>query len=171
MTAFARFRGLTIISRNATFAYRGRAIDPRQIGRDLGVDYCLEGSIRKLGQRLRITSQLVRTATGEHVWADRTDCSLAELPDVQDQLGARIVVTIAGRIEASAISAARLKPPSNLDAYDCLWRGLDHHRLGGVTREHAEKAVEWFGKAIEKQPTFGRAHAWHACAIAVRGDV
>lgn len=99
ITELARFRALLVISRNASFGYRGRNVDPRQVGRDLGVANCLEGSVRRLAGRVRITAQLIDTTTGEHLWADRFDCMLEELFDVQDELAARIVGTIADRVE------------------------------------------------------------------------
>jgi adenylate cyclase len=170
ITDLARFKGLFVVSRNASFVYRGRDIDPRRVGREVGVRYCLEGSVRKLGDRVRITAQLVDTGSGEHVWADRFDTALQDLFDLQDEITARIVATIVGRVEARDAAVARRKRPGDLDAYDCLLRGLEYHRLGGVTREDAEHAVAWFERAIEKDPQFGRAHAWRACAIASRAE-
>jgi adenylate cyclase len=168
ITDLARFKGLFVVSRNASFVYRGRDIDPRRVGREVGVRYCLEGSVRKLGDRVRITAQLVDTGSGEHLWADRFDSALQDLFDLQDEITAHIVATIVGRVEARDAAVARRKRPGDLDAYDCLLRGLEYHRLGGVTREDAEQAVAWFERAIEKDPQFGRAHAWRACAIANR---
>jgi adenylate cyclase len=168
ITDLARFRRLFVISRNASFTYRGRDVDPREVGRELGVRYCLEGSVRKIGDRVRITTQLIDTGSGEHVWADRFDESLQDLFDLQDELTARIVATIVGRVEERDTAVARRKRPSDLDAYDCLLRGLEYHRLGGVTRDDAEQAVTWFERAVEKDPEFGRAHAWRVCAIATR---
>ncbi|MEE8188167.1 MAG: adenylate/guanylate cyclase domain-containing protein [Kiloniellales bacterium] len=170
ITELARFKALFVVSRNASFAYRGRDVDLRQVGRDLGVAHCLEGSVRKIGSRVRITAQLIDAVSGEHLWADRFDCKLEELFDVQDELASHIVATIADLVEANAGAAARRKRPADLDAYDCLLHGLEYHRLGGVTREHADKAVEWFDRAIEKDSDYGRAHAWRACAIATQGD-
>jgi tetratricopeptide (TPR) repeat protein len=134
----------------------------------MGVRYCLEGSVRKLGDRIRITAQLIDSGSGEHVWADRFDAALQDLFGLQDEITARIVATIVGRVEAWDAAVAQRKRPDDLDAYDCLLRGLEYHRLGGVTREDAEQAVAWFERAIEKDPRFGRAHAWRACAIANR---
>jgi adenylate cyclase len=170
ITDLARFKGLFVLSRNASFAYRGRDVDPRRVGREVGVRYCLEGSVRKLGDRVRISAQLVDTGSGEHVWADRFDAALQDLFDLQDEITARIVATIVGRVEARDAAVARRKRPGDLDAYDCLLRGLEYHRLGGVTREDAEQAVAWFERAVEKDPQFGRAHAWCACAIASRSE-
>ena len=166
ITELARFRDLFVVSRNASFAYRGRNVDLRQVGRELGVAHVLEGSVRKMGNRVRITSQLIATADGEHVWADRADCTLDELFDTQDQLAASIVSTVVGRMELTAAASARRKKPSDMAAYDCLMRGLEFHRLGGVTREYAEQAVSWLDRAIELDPGYGRAHAWRACAVA-----
>lgn len=170
ITELARFRALLVISRNASFGYHGRDVDPRQVGRNLGVNHCLQGSVRKLGTRIRITAQLIDTSTGEHVWADRFDCVLQDLFDVQDDLAAKIVGTIADRVEASATAAAKRKRPTDLDAFDCLLHGLEHHRLGGVTLENAKQAIAWLDRAIEIDPSYGRAHAWRACAVASLRD-
>lgn len=166
ITELARFRGLFVVSRNASFAYRGRHVDPRQVGRELGVAYCLEGSVRKLGPRIRITSQLISTASGEHVWADRVDSTLDGIFDAQDGLAASIVSTVAGKMESTVAVAARRKKPADMAAYDCLMRGLEFHRLGGITRDNAEQALSWFDRAVEKDPEYGRAYAWRACAVA-----
>lgn len=170
ITELARFKALFVVSRNASFAYRRRSVDLRQVGRELGVIHCLEGSVRKMGNRVRITAQLINAVDGEHLWADRFDNKLEELFDIQDELASHIVATIADRVEARASEAARRKRPADLGAYDCLLHGLEHHRLGGVTREHADKAVEWLDRAIEKDPDYGRAHAWRACAVSNRAE-
>ena len=164
-TELARFTDLFVTSRNASFNLKGRNVDPREIGRQLGVAYCLEGSVRKMGERIRITSQLINTRTGDHVWADKYDCVLTELFDVQDELAMAIVSAVAGRVEHESLIAAKRKKPANMQAYDCLLRGLEHHRLGGVTKHDAEQALYWFNMAIEKDPEYGRAHAWRACAM------
>lgn len=165
ITNLARFQQLMVLSRNASFAYRNRNVDPRQIARELGVTLCLEGSVRKLPNHVRITAQLIDAASGEHVWADRFDAPMEDLFDIQDEIAAKIVATIVGRVEARQTAVARVKRPSDLDAYDCLLKGLDYHRRGGVTRDDAERAVLWFKKAIEKDPNYARANAWCACAI------
>ena len=170
ITELARFHQIFLISRNASFALKGRNLGWQQIGKQLGVAYCLEGSVRKLGSRIRITCQLTDTQTGEHVWAEKYDCQLGELYDVQDELAAAIVSMVAGRIEHQGRVAAKRKKPADMLAHDCLLRGLVHHRLGGVTRETAEKALHWFDLAIEKDPDFARAYAWRACAIATLAD-
>ena len=163
ITELSRFHQIFVLSRNASFALKGRRLDVRDLGRHLGTSYCLEGSVRNLGSRVRITSRLVDTRSGDQVWAEKYDCKLEELFDVQDDLAASIVSMVAGRIEHEARVAAKRKKPSDMLAHDCLMRGLEHHRLGGVTRETAEQALHWFEKAIERilrllAPTLG-AHA------------
>ena len=166
ITELARFRDLFVVSRNASFAYKGRNVDIREIGKQLGVHYCLEGSVRKMGARVRVTAQLIDTSSGEHVWADKFDYALEELFDLQDDLAATIVSTVAGKMEHKSRSIAQSKKPNDMQAYDCLLHGLEYHRLGGATREAAEQAVKWFELAIEKDPGYGRAYAWRACSIA-----
>jgi adenylate cyclase len=170
ITELARFHQIFLISRNASFALKGRSVGWQQIGRQLGVAYCLEGSVRKLGPRIRIACQLTDTKAGDQVWAEKYDCKLEELYDVQDDLAASIVSMVAGRIERQARVAAKRQKPADMLANDCLLRGLGHHRLGGVTRETAEKALHWFNLAIEKDPDFARAYAWRACALATLAD-
>lgn len=165
ITELARFGEIFVVSRNASFAYKGRNVDLRQVGRELGVAHCLEGSVRRMGARVRITGQLIGTADGDHLWAEKYDCTLDELFDVQDELVAKIVASVAGRMERQTRAAARRKKPADMLAYDCLLHGLEHHRLGAVTREDAEQAVAWFDRAIEKDPGYGRAYAWRSCAM------
>ena len=170
ITELARFHQIFLISRNASFALKGHNVDRQQMGKELGVAYCLEGSVRKLGSRIRITCQLTDTQTGDHVWAEKYDCKLEELYDVQDDIAASIVSMVAGRIELQARVAAKRKKPADMLANDCLMRGLEHHRLGGVTREALEKALHWFDLAIEKDPGFARAYAWRSCALSSLAD-
>jgi TolB-like protein len=167
ITGLAKFKDLFVVSRNASFAYRDRNVDLRRVGQELGVTYCLEGSVRKLGSRIRITGQLISTQNGEHVWADRQDCSLDDLFEVQDEIVGSIVSTVVGRMELDAAASARRKKPKDMAAYDCVMRGLEFHRLGGVTQTHAEEAVAWFDRAIEKDPEYGRAHAWRSCSLEI----
>ncbi len=164
ITELSRFKSIFVISRHASFAYKGERIDPRQVGRELGVGFLLEGSIRRLGPRVRITAQLIETETNNHVWAERYDAKTDELFDIQDDLVKNIVATIAGRIEASGMDAAKRKSPESLEAYDCLLKGLGYHHKGGISRENAEQAIHWIDKAIDLSPGFSRAHAWRACA-------
>ena len=165
ITEIARFKNLFVTSRNASFALKDQNLDLREVGNRLGVAYCVEGSVRKMGDRVRITSQLISTQSGDHIWAEKYDCNFDDLFDVQDELSRSIVSMVAGRVELEALTSAKKKVPVDMYAYECLLRGLEHHRLGGVTREDSEKAVSWINLAIEKDPEYGRAYAWRACAL------
>jgi TolB-like protein len=170
ITELARFSELFVTSRNASFALKGRNSDLREVGKQLGVAYCLEGSVRKMGERIRITCQLINTRTGDHVWAEKYDRNLTELFDVQDDLARSIVSMVAGRMERETLVAAKKKKPADMYAYEFLLRGLEFHRLGGVTQESAEQALYWFDMAIEMDPEYGRAHAWRACAVSTLAE-
>ena len=165
ITELARFTELFVTSRNASFSLKGQNLDLREVGKQLGVAYCLEGSVRKMGDRLRITCQLINTHTGDHVWAEKYDRNLTDLFEVQDELARSIVSMVAGRMERETLILVKKKKPVDMYAYECLLRGLEHQRLGGVTQESAEQALHWFNTAIEKDPEYGRAYAWRACAI------
>jgi len=164
ITDLSRFKSLFVVSRSASFVYRGQPTDPRRIAEELGVRYCIEGSVRKLGDRVRITAQLIDATKGDHLWAERYDAPLNDLFDLQDSITGKIVAAIFGRVEAQAVAVMRGKRPETLDAYDCLLRGLEYERLNGLTQHDSEQAVAWFARSIEKDPNFGRAYAWHACA-------
>jgi adenylate cyclase len=130
ITALSRFRNLFVIARNSSFAYKGRTVDVKQIGRDLGVCYVLEGSVRRVDNRVRITAQLIDTSTGGHLWADRFDGALDDIFDLQDQITARVVGAIAPKLEQAEIDRAKRKPTSSLDAYDYYLRGMAGVHLG-----------------------------------------
>lgn len=165
ITELARFKDLFVISRNASFTYKGRNVDVSEVGREMNVAYCLEGSVRKMGPRIRLTAQLIQTQSGDHVWAEKYDFNFDEVFDVQDELSATIVSVVAGRIIRRAGDIAKRKKPCDMAAYDCMLHGLEYHRLGGVTREDSEQAYYWFSEAVKKDPEFGRAYAWKACAL------
>jgi adenylate cyclase len=165
ITELARFTELFVTSRNASFAFKDQNLDLREVGKQLGVAYCLEGSVRKMGDRIRITCQLINAETGGHVWAEKYDCHFTELFEIQDELAKSIVSRVAGRMERETLVLAKKKKPADMYAYECLLRGLENHRLGGVTQESAEQALHWFNMAVEKDPEYGRAYAWRACAI------
>ncbi|WP_165840128.1 adenylate/guanylate cyclase domain-containing protein [Motiliproteus coralliicola] len=165
ITELSRFGGLFLTTRNASLALQDKPLDLSELGQQLGVAYCLEGSIRRLGDRIRITTRLINSVTGDQVWAEKYDSVFDKLFEVQDELAKSIVSTVVGRIEHETLVAARKKKPADMFAYECFLRGLEYHRLGGVTREAAEKALYWFNMAIEKDPEYSRAHAWKACAL------
>ena len=124
ITALSHFKALFVIARNSSFTYKGRAVDVKQIGRELGVRYVLEGSVRKAANRVRITGQLVDTATGAHLWADRFDGGLGDTFDLQDQVTESVVGAIAPAVEKAEIERAKRKPTESLDAYALYLRGL-----------------------------------------------
>jgi adenylate cyclase len=155
ITALSRMRLLFVIARNSTFAYKGRAVDVRQVGRDLGVRYVLEGSVRRAADRLRITAQLVDTTTGAHLWADRFDGTAEDIFDLQDQVTAKVVGAIAPKLEQVEIERAKRKPTESLDAYDYFLRGMASIHLG--TDEANSEALRQFHRAIELDPGFASA--------------
>ncbi len=165
ITELSRFPEVLTISRNASFGLKEKNRDAREIGEMLGVQYCLEGGIRKLGNKARINSFLINAVSGEQIWAEKTDCAYDELFDVQDELTSRIVSSVAGHVERQAEASAKRKRPNDLRAYDFFLRGMEFHRIGGVTQENAEQSVYWFDQALLADPKYGRAHAWRACAI------
>jgi adenylate cyclase len=152
ITALSRVKWFFVIARNSSFTYKGRAVDVRQVGRELGVRYVLEGSIRKSGNRVRITGQLIEAATGNHVWADKFEGSLEDVFELQD----RITETVVGAIEPSVTTAeirrSRVKPTGSLDAYDLFLRALS--RQYGKTRESLDEALQLLDKAIALDPNF-----------------
>jgi len=160
----ARFKKLFVSSRSASFAYGTQGIDPRQVGRELGVKHILEGQVRRLGNQVRISVRLINAQSGEHLWAERFDRPFNELFDILDELVSRIVGTIVGRVEAADMAEARRKRPEDMTAYDYLLRGLEHQRLGGVTLDNPRKALMWFERAIAADPNYGSAYAWRVCA-------
>lgn len=170
ITELSRFRDVFTISRNASLGLKGTTLGLRELARKLGVRFCLEGGVRTLGERVRINSYLVDAESGAQIWTEKSDCLRREIFDLQDELIAKIVASVAGHMERQAEASARRKRPSDLEAFDCLLRGLEFHRLGGVTQQHAETALYWFEQALSRDPTYGRAHAWRACARATLAE-
>jgi TolB-like protein len=158
ITALSRFKALFVIARNSSFTYKGRAVDVKQIGRELGVRYVLEGSVRKAANRVRITGQLVDTATGAHLWADRFDGGLGDIFDLQDQVTESVVGAIAPAVEKAEIERARRKPTESLDAYALYLRGLAKVYQFGNRQANAE-ALRLFNSAVELDPDFASAYS------------
>src|SRR5437870_13393011 len=123
ITALSRIRWLFVIARNSSFTYKGQPVDVKRVGRELGVRYVLEGSVRKAANRVRITGQLIDTATGAHLWADRFDGRLEDVFDLQDQVTTNVVGAIAPTLQRAEIERAKRKPTESLDAYDYFLRG------------------------------------------------
>jgi adenylate cyclase len=163
ITELSRFQGITVIARNSTFAYKGKSVRVQDVRRELGVHYVVEGSVRKLGGRVRITIQLIDALSGGHLWAERYDRDMADIFDLQDELTRAIVATISGRLESAVAEGIRRKPPSDLGAYDCVMRAkLCHHR--GGSEDNAE-AMQLLDKAIALDPELASAYAWKVCVI------
>src|SRR5258707_9112179 len=165
ITALSRFKSLFVIARNSSFTYKGRAVDVKQVGRELGVRYVLEGSVRKAANRVRITGQLVDTATGVHLWADRFDGGLGDIFDLQDQVTESVVGAIAPAVEKAEIERAKRKPTESLDAYAIYLRGLARFYLF-ADRQANEEALRLFNRAIALDPDFASAYG-HAASCYV----
>jgi adenylate cyclase len=168
ITALSRFKALFVIARNSSFTYKGRAVDVKQIGRELGVRYVLEGSVRKAANRVRITGQLVDTATGAHLWANRIDGGLGDIFDLQDQVTESVVGAIAPAVEKAEIERAKRKPTESLDAYSVYLRGLARlYQFAG--RQVNDEALRLFNSAIELDPDFASAYGRAAfCYVAAK---
>jgi TolB-like protein/class 3 adenylate cyclase len=156
-TALSHFKALFVIARNSSFTYKGRAVDVKVVGRELGVRYVLEGSVRKAANRVRITGQLVDTATGAHLWADRFDGDLHDIFDLQDQVTESVVGAIAPAVEKAEIERAKRKPTESLDAYAVYLRGLAR-LYQFASRQANEEALRLFYSAIELDPDFASAY-------------
>jgi adenylate cyclase len=156
-TAIARLPWLFVIARNSSFTYKGKAVDVKQVARELGVRYVLEGSVRKGGNRVRITGQLIDTTTGAHIWADRFDGALDDIFELQDQVASSVVGAIEPRLRLSEIERASRKPTDNLDAYDLYLRALAH--LHHYTEESYAGAVALLRQAMAIDPVYAPAAA------------
>src|SRR5712672_3736600 len=168
ITALSRFKALFVIARNSSFTYKGRAVDVKQVGRELGVRYVLEGSVRKAANRVRITGQLVDTATGTHLWADRIDGGLGDIFDLQDQVTESVVGAIAPAVEKAEIERTHRKPTEMLDAYDYYLRGLA--MVSRYSKTTNKKAFEFFVNAIELDPVYASAYAMATRCISLRAQ-
>jgi TolB-like protein/class 3 adenylate cyclase/Tfp pilus assembly protein PilF len=157
-TALSRFHWLFVIARTSTFSYKGRAVDVKQVSRDLGVRYVLEGSVRKAGNRVRITGQLIDATTGAHLWADRFEGFLENIFELQDQVASGVVGAIDSKLLEAEMARVKRKPPANLDAYDYFLRASDY--VHQWTDESTEAGLRLFYKAIELDPNYAQAHAF-----------
>ncbi len=157
ITALSRIRWLFVIARNSSFTYKGKPVDVRQVGRELGVRYVLEGSVRKAAGRVRITCQLIEAQTGTHLWADRFDGDLADVFDLQDQVAASVAGVIEPALQAAEIDRARRKRPENLDAYDLYLRALPG--LRAMTAEGSVRALTLLRQALDLDPGYAAALA------------
>ena len=160
----SRIRDFTVIARNSAYAYKGRAIDVRNVARELGVRYVLEGSLRKAGDRVRVTSQLIDAASGAHLWADSYDGVVDNLFDFEDQIAERVAGALRPSIRAAEIAFAKRKRPDSLVAYDLVLRAMPH--LWAHRRDDNAEAIRLLDKALELEPSYGRAAALAAWARA-----
>jgi adenylate cyclase len=157
ITALSRFKELFVIARNSSFVYKGKVVDIQQVARELGVRYVLEGSVRKAGNRVRITGQLIDAATRAHVWADKFDGSLEDVFELQDSVTESVVGALAPSIHKAELERARRKPPDNLDAYDYVLRALPH--MFANTPAEARLAIPLVQEALRLDPDYAYAHA------------
>jgi TolB-like protein/class 3 adenylate cyclase len=157
ITALSRFKSLFVIARNSSFAYKGKSPDIRQVGQELGVRYVLEGSVRKAGNRVRLTGQLIDATTGVHIWADRFESTLEDVFDLQDRMTGSVVATIEPKLRMAEIERALRKPTESLQAYDLMLRALPNLRQ--LTRESLEEAIRLLRRAIAIDPGYAVAMA------------
>jgi adenylate cyclase len=163
ITELSRFHDLLVISRNSTFVYKGKAIKVQEVAREFGVDYVLEGSVRKAGGRIRVTVQLIDAETDRHIWAERYDRELEDIFAIQDEITRAIVATLQGRVEAATHDRAKRKPTDNMIAYECVLAAkVLHHRS---TRSDNEQAQQLLDRALALDPNYAHAHAWKACVL------
>src|SRR5262249_29106023 len=161
ITGLSRIKWLFVIARNSTSVYKGQAVDLKKIGRELGVRYVVEGSVRKAGNRIRITGQLVDAATGAHVWADRYDGALDDIFELQDQITANVIGAVEPNLRQAEIDRARRKRPDSLDAYDLYLRAFPHAYAN--TPEEGREALRLLEQALRLEPNYAAAHgiaAW-----------
>jgi adenylate cyclase len=157
ITLLSHSRSLFVIARNSSFTYKGRAVDVKQVGRELGVRYVLEGSVRRGGNRVRVTGQLIEAETGNHLWAERYDRDIADVFAVQDEITQAVAIAIEPAVAQMERQRAVRRPPESLGAWEAYQRGLWH--IARMSAEHYEKAKQFFNRAIELDPNFAPVHS------------
>jgi len=163
ITELSRFQSFFVIARNSSFTYKGQSANVTEIGQELGVAYIVEGSVRKAGNRFRITAQLIDAASGKHVWAERYDHNLTDMFDLQDEVTRAIVSAIPGRLENADHNRIKRKRPEDMEVYDYVLRGKMHHHR--ATRDDNNEALRLLDKAIGLDPDFAESYAWKACTL------
>jgi len=166
ITGLSRIKWLFVIARSSSFAYKGKSVDIRQVRRELGVRYVLEGSVRKAGGRLRVNAQLIDADNGAHVWADRYDGALGDVFEFQDRITEAIVGIIEPNVRRAEIERARRKRPGSLDAYDLYLQALPY--FASVMPEDVDKAIPLLEQALKLDPHYAQAHAYMAFALEAR---
>ena len=163
ITELSRFHDLLVISRNSTFVYKGKAVKVQEVAREFGVDYILEGSVRKVGDRIRVTVQLIDAETDRHIWAERYDRQLEDIFAIQDEMTGAIVATLPGRVEAARHDRVKHKRTDNMMAYECVLAAkVLHHRSTQVDNAEAQRLLD---RALALDPNYAHAHAWKACVL------
>jgi TolB-like protein/class 3 adenylate cyclase len=166
ITALSRIRWLFVIARNSTFTYKGQAVDVKQVGRELGVRYLLEGSVRKGGSRVRITAQLIQAETGGHIWAERYDRDLSDIFAIQDEITERVAAAVEPQLYAAEYERSERKRPERLDAWECVVQAIAC--IARRTRDSLEEAEALCRRAIEIAPGYSQAHSLLAWALVLR---
>jgi TolB-like protein/Flp pilus assembly protein TadD len=169
ITALSRLHWFLVIARNSTFVYKGRSVDVKQVGRELGVRYVLEGSVRKAGNRVRITAQLVDTMSGAHHWAQQFDRELADIFELQDDITRSVASAIEPKLVAAEGARSQSRSPQDLSAWDLVTRAMTHY--GRMTTRESEIAIKTLRSAVQRFPDYGPAHSLLAFALMVSGHV
>ncbi len=163
ITELSRFRDLFVIARNSTFTYKGRPTKVSDVGRELGVQYVVEGSVQRVDSRVRFTAQLLEVSSGAHLWAERYDRELEDIFEVQDEVASAIVAALPGRVEAAALDRSKRRAPHNASVYECVLRAKQlHHK---ATRDDNAEALRLLDTALEIDPDYAPAHAWKGCTL------
>ena len=163
ITGLSRFHSLFVIARKSAFTFKGKAVDVQQVGQELGARYVIEGSVRKAGNRVRVTAQLIDAQTGNHIWAESFDRDLDDIFAVQDEVTGSIVASLPERVGAVDLERVKRKPTDQMMAYDYYLRGRElHHRFA---RDDCIEGVRLLEKAVELDPSFAQAWAWLSCII------
>lgn len=160
ITALSRISAFSVVARNSSFTYKGRTVDVRQVGQELGVRYVLEGSVRKAGDRLRVAGQLIDTTTGNHLWADRYEGVLEDVFDLQDRITSNVVAAMEPRVRQAEIKRAQAKPTENLTAYDLYLRA--YAAFTDLEEESINRALEMLARAVAIDPRYSTAHGFIA---------
>lgn len=163
ITELSRHHELFVISRNSSFVYKNRAVNVREVADKLGVQYLVEGSVRKIGDRVRVTVQLIDTTNDAHIWADKYDRQLDDIFAIQDEVTAAIAATLPGRVEAAQRDQLARAKPANMAAYECVLAAkVLHHRSTSADNERAQTLID---RAVALDPDYAHAHAWRACIL------
>jgi adenylate cyclase len=163
ITALSQFREFLVISRNSTFVYKGKAVNIQEVAKALDVHYVLEGSVRKAGDRVRITAQLIDAETDRHVWAERYDRELKSIFEIQDDVTSSIAATLPGRVEAATYQRINRNPTESMAAYQLVLAAkVLHHRSSKEDNLEAQRTI---GRALALDPNYAHAHAWRACIV------